>query len=307
MKAQRLGHAIDRTTTDRLVAVERERASLLGCQPARQQTQQRAGVTDVDRLRRHARLAQARAAHRDHPVALLHQSTERLHRRKRRVGVGGVQVVLDPRRLGGHRTQQGSAMRDRLVGRSSQLTVQPTRGLEAHVHRDLAYEPETSPARRSSACSARARSFHAASAAHRRLAVPPAPRPALRSRPSSASSEQVAVGEVDVGPDRRVRARHTRRVAEARTRAKGNVGLERRPVRLDGLARPARQARWRARAAGARRSPSDDRGHRPRSPPAAADALDDSAQRSTAHGAASTEPSLWRRCAHLPRLFDPSV
>ena len=127
-QAQRLGDPVDRAPADRLVAVERERAALLRRQPAGQQAQQRARVAHVDRPIRFARLAQAGAAH-DHLLAAqLHQRAERAHRLQRRVGVGRVQVALDPHRLGGHRAEQRRAMGDRLVRRRAQLAVSPRAG-----------------------------------------------------------------------------------------------------------------------------------------------------------------------------------
>ena len=60
--------------------------------------------------------------------------------------------------------------------------------------------------------------------------------------------ERVAVGEVDVGPDRAVGAGDAGRVAEARAGRRDRLAAER-------ARRLARRARWRARAAGARRSP----------------------------------------------------
>ena len=96
---QRLGDAVDRPAADRVVAVERERAPLLGRQPAGQQAQQRARVADVDRPVGLARLAQAGAADHDLALAHLHERAERAHGLERGGGVGGVQVVLDPHRL----------------------------------------------------------------------------------------------------------------------------------------------------------------------------------------------------------------
>ncbi len=100
-------------------------APLLRGQPARQQPQQRAGVADVDRR---VRLAAPRAARcrarRCSSSCDLHERSQRAHGVERRVGVGGVQIALDPHRLGGHRAEQRGAMRDRLVGRRPQLAGQ---------------------------------------------------------------------------------------------------------------------------------------------------------------------------------------
>ena len=76
--------------------------------------------------------------------------------------------------------------------------------------------------------------------------------------------QRVRVGEVDVAPDRGVRAGHARDVAEARA-GRGEL------LALLGAApaRPARRARWRARAAGARRWRACGRACRRRAPRAA--------------------------------------
>ena len=286
-----------------------------------------------------ARLAQARAA--DHHVILAHldQRAERTHRLERGVGVGGVQIALDPHRLGGHRPEQGGAMGDRLVGRCGQLAgeavgtarsacswgpahasatgkprpaisprarracssprihsaIDPLAvvlgGRQGHVDDVDARRPRgpgrsprsrpagsgtgrpqlvhrrrhrpTRPAPSSASRSARARSFQAPDAPARRPArATRAPPAGGRQSSSMRVDQRVAVGHVDVGPDRRVGARHARCVAEARPDGRQPLGAPRPPQR----ARPARRAGSRARAAGARRRPSGDRGCRRRSP-----------------------------------------
>ena len=109
--------------------------------------------------------------------------------------------------------------------------------------------PAASPAPSSASRSARARSFQADTAA----ASPGCERRAHLAQalgePVDAGDQGVAVRHVDVRPDRAVRARHARRVAEARTdRRQALLVLPAKHAR-----RPGRRAGWRARAADARR------------------------------------------------------
>ena len=118
---------------------------------------------------------------------------------------------------------------------------------------------------------ARAASFHAASALRRRRAGERGAH-ILTSRAATARrsrvDQRVAVGQVDVGPDRACwrPPRAWRRGSSAQPR---RVRVEARPralARGSRAARPGRRAGWRARAAGARRTPSGGRACRRRSP-----------------------------------------
>ena len=75
--------------------------------------------------------------------------------------------------------------------------------------------------------------------------------------------QRVGVGAVDPAPDGGVRARHAGDVAERRAGRGQPLAL-----RATAPARPAPPARWRARAAGGRRTPSRRRACRARSPTA---------------------------------------
>ena len=247
-----------------------------------------------------ARLAQAGAAHDDVVLAHLHQRAERAHRLQRGVGVGGVQVVLDAHRLGGHRAEQRGAMGDRLVGRRGQLAVRASPAGSKRMFM-RARNPDRGCGARQCA-RRRVRARHA-------LACPCGAAPCR-----------------DVPPLRAGRSRDTRRRARSRTaaqlswiasverlvpagrrldevdvrhrspccapahagwrrgssgwrrprRARGSSARPRRPASAS--AAPARRARWRARAAGARRTPSGGRGCRRRSRPARAELLEQAVQ-----------------------------
>jgi hypothetical protein len=132
-RAPRLGDPVDGPVADRLVAVERERAALLGRQPSREQPHQGPGVADVDRPLGLVRLTQAGPPHDDLLAPHLDQRPKRLHRRERGSRVRRVEVVLDAHRLGGHRAKQRRAMGDRLVGRGTQLARESACRLETHV------------------------------------------------------------------------------------------------------------------------------------------------------------------------------
>ena len=134
---QRSGDPVDGAAADRRVAVEGERRPLLEGQPAGQQAHQRPGVADVDRLARRLGVAHPAAADDDLAVVALHQRTDRADGVERRPRVGGVEVVDDPHRLGGHRADDRRAVGDRLVcGRRhtpAETDAVPA-APEAHVH-----------------------------------------------------------------------------------------------------------------------------------------------------------------------------
>ena len=75
--------------------------------------------------------------------------------------------------------------------------------------------------------------------------------------------QRVAIGHVDVGPDRAVGAGDAGGVAEARPDRRQTPGRRPRPA----CSQPARRAGWRARAAGARPTPATGRASPRRSPP----------------------------------------
>ena len=168
-------------------------------------------------------------------VADLHERAERAHRLERRVGVGRVQIVLDPHRLGGHRPEQRGAVGDRLVRRRAQLAGE-------------------SAGRARSACSSRAP--HAAR--HRGSRG----RRSARARPEPAPRRVSTARRRPGGCPRRARA-PCRRCSRPRARARARSRRSRpggwAPTRAarDGPARQARRrAARRARRARARSTPS---------------------------------------------------
>jgi hypothetical protein len=128
--AQRHGDPVDRPAADRVVAVERPLSPVLPGEPTRQQTQQGAGVADVDRRR--GRAAQADAA--DAQVRALSQPGPQVGRRlQRRHRVRGAEVARDPRLPLAHRRDQRRAVGDRLVGGRAQGAAQGSgRGEAGH-------------------------------------------------------------------------------------------------------------------------------------------------------------------------------
>ncbi len=139
--AQRHRDPVDRPAADRVVAVERPLASILPCQPSRQQPQQGPGVADVD-IRRprtpqtDAPDSQLEAACACNPLPLTQPSSSTsapraLHRVQGRAGVGGVEIALDRRLPLPHRRDQRRAVGDRLVRRRAQRAAQGSGGRKA--------------------------------------------------------------------------------------------------------------------------------------------------------------------------------
>ena len=129
---ERLGDAIDGPPSKRVVAGQLEATLLPGEDPGKQ-SQRRAGVSAVDRLRRFAQSAQAGALDPQHiDLVVVDGDAERADGRDRGFGVCRAAEALDPRLSVGDRTDQHRAVRDRLVAGHGDVPANRLRRLDLH-------------------------------------------------------------------------------------------------------------------------------------------------------------------------------